>query len=649
MEVSLRTLVLVLALLAPSDIVAQQARTHLSASDATVATIDRWTLVHRLEALSRAALERDGIPGLSVVIVQGSDTLLSAGYGFADLSHRVPATPATRYRIQSLGGLLGVVLLQQVEAGRITLNDDASRLLPDFPWQGRHVSVRQLLDDTSGLPDFHYLGDAVEMNAANPKTLQDVISLFAGRPFTHAPGERYEWTLSGWILAGALLERLAGEPFDTYAARRVYAPAGMKDTTNCDDQTVVLDLARGYDRVQSGFLQANSQSASLYPFLSTVCGTAQDAANFAHALRDGRLLRQESWRAMITPTSAAHLKDPSVDDSDAAEGVAVRLRHEGTHAWVGDYGSNPGYSGALMDFPAESLTVSVLTNSGGHNAYKLARQLAREVLALPALPDRPVASLHYSTLRGTTLTLADLPTTPVERAQLVGTYRLRFDSGPPQFAVYERTVEITERFGHLMFRYLGGVQEPLLAQGKGEYAVLSAPERRFTFHMEPRKPVRMLLRYGDAPEAWRLSGAKLEGPHPAEVDSKLQNASETVERVLAVDEARRQAMLRSDVSSLDTLLADDVTILWGDGTADNKASALELFRSGRLRYTQLEYDDTQVRLYGNSAVVTGQARLKMQADGREESYTVRVTRIYAEQQGRWRMVASQTTRVLPGG
>jgi len=583
--------------------------------------------------------------------MKGSDTLLSAGYGFADLSHHVQATPTTRYRVMSLGGLLGVVLLQQVEDGRLSLDEDVSHLLPDFPWQGHRVTVRQLLDATSGLPDFHYLGDAVEANAATPKTLEDVISLFAGRAFTHTPGERYEWTISGWILAGALLERLTGEPFDAYAARRVYAPAGMKDTTNCDDEAVVPDLARGYHRVQSGFLQANLQSASLYPFLSTVCGTAQDAARFALALRTGRLLQKESFRAMTTPTPASHLHDPSVDDPDAAEGLGVSLRHEGLHAWIGDYGGGSlGYSGALMDFPAESVTVSVLSNSGGSNAYNLARQLAREVLALPALPDRPVTTLHDSTLRGSTLALADLPTTSAERAQLAGAYRLRFDSGPPQFAVYERTVEITERFGHLMLRYLGDVQEPLLAQGKGEYAVVSAPERRFTFQMEQGKPVRMLLRYGDAPDAWWLSGAKLErshSAHAADVESNLQDASEAVERVLAVDEARRQAMLHCDISALDALLADDATIFWGDGTADNKASALELFRSGRLLYTQLEYDDTRVRLYGDSAVVTGQARLKMQAEGHEESHTVRVTRIYAHQQGRWRMVSSQATRVSP--
>lgn len=120
-----------------------------------------------------------------------------------------------------------------------------------------------------------------------------------------------------------------------------------------------------------------------------------------------------------------------------------------------------------------------------------------------------------------------------------------------------------------------------------------------------------------------------------------------LQQVLAADEARRLAMLHTDVSALDSLLADDVTIFWGDGTEDDKASTLALLRSGRLRYSQLDYENTRVRLFGRTAVVTGQARIREQSDSERRSYVVRVTRVYAYQQDRWRLVASQTTRLEP--
>jgi ketosteroid isomerase-like protein len=128
-------------------------------------------------------------------------------------------------------------------------------------------------------------------------------------------------------------------------------------------------------------------------------------------------------------------------------------------------------------------------------------------------------------------------------------------------------------------------------------------------------------------------------------------AGYNVQQVLAADEARRVAMLHNDIKTLDSLLAEDVTIVWGDGTKDNKTSTLALFRSGKLHYSQLEYDNTCVRVYGDSAIVTGDARVQAEsADPPPKHsirYLVRTTRVYVHKAGRWRMVAGQTTRVAP--
>jgi ketosteroid isomerase-like protein len=132
---------------------------------------------------------------------------------------------------------------------------------------------------------------------------------------------------------------------------------------------------------------------------------------------------------------------------------------------------------------------------------------------------------------------------------------------------------------------------------------------------------------------------------PSAGHEQPSDATKAVQQVLAVDEARRLAMLHGDVTALDSLLAEDVTIFWGDGTADDKASTLALFRSGRLRYAQLDYDSTRVRVYGQTAIVTGQAHIRAQSDEHALAYLVRQTRIYVRQKVRWCLVASQTTRV----
>lgn len=135
-------------------------------------------------------------------------------------------------------------------------------------------------------------------------------------------------------------------------------------------------------------------------------------------------------------------------------------------------------------------------------------------------------------------------------------------------------------------------------------------------------------------------------PRPGSPSARPR-ASAAATQVLALDDARRLAMLHGDVAALDTILAEDATVYWGDGTADDKASTLALFRTARLRYSRFDYDSTRVRVYGPTAVVTGRGRVQLESDGQGMSHAVRITRVYVRRAGHWRLVAVQTTRADP--
>ena len=114
------------------------------------------------------------------------------------------------------------------------------------------------------------------------------------------------------------------------------------------------------------------------------------------------------------------------------------------------------------------------------------------------------------------------------------------------------------------------------------------------------------------------------------------------QQILRTDEERRVAQLNSDVGVLDRVIADDATLIYGDGTTETKASLLAQIRAGSLRWTKSEYDPPQVRIYGDVGIVTGRAR---SSTNNGPVHVVYVTRVYARRSGEWRLVASQTTRM----
>ena len=465
----------------------------------------RAALVAKLDSLARAALTAERLAGLSVAVVRGRDTLLAKGYGRADIGLDVPVTTRTTFRAIGVGTqTVAVGLLQQLEAGRLRIDDDAAALIPDFPWQGRHPTIRQLMDATSGLPDFHYLGDPLYGARGVPKALDEITALFAGLPFTHEPGARFQWTISGFHLAGVLLERLSGIQHGVYVHERILSPAGLRDSYYCDDRTIVPGLARGYEFVGNAYRNAAIQSATMYPFDATLCMTALDAVRFARALRGESLIRLESYHAMSTAVGAAQRVNPA--NPAAMRGFGTQLDAEDGHRWVGVQGSLMGFNAAVMDFEDDSLTIVALANTSNQGTSRLARRLARAVLGLPALPATstaaatPPAAFEAAQVRAHTT---------AERARYTGTYELRLVNGAPQYASFRRTYRVFEENGRLMLQPRGDPPVELIYIGDDRFVRSATPGFHIGFTIREGRAVHMVLGANAEPTAPREEGPRV--------------------------------------------------------------------------------------------------------------------------------------------
>jgi D-alanyl-D-alanine carboxypeptidase len=427
-----------------------------------------------LDGVVQQMMAQEGVVGASVLVARGEKILLHKGYGFADLGLEAAAKNETVYHV--VGPMLpftGIAVLQLMERGKLSLDDDISKYVPEFPLQGHHVTIRQLLNHTSGIVDYHYLGDPIEATSRQPKALDEVMALYAGKKWVNEPGTKWDWSISGFQLLVTIVERVSGQSFADYVQQNILTPAGVKSTTYCDDFSLVHGLSHAYRKFEKSYVPANENDMAYNADLR-FCSTVGDIYQLWESIQEKKLVGPKTFEMMTTAEGAAMHMSPQ--DPKAQYGFAVILNHEEDHRRIGQHGSLLGYSGSLYDFPEDRLTIVVLTNTEGQNAYAITRALARAVLGLPQLPAPPSPAERP---------MEDRPVSAEERKQLAGTFVLKLDRLTPglhdSFAQYRRTFRVFDEDGRLMIQSLGEGPERLLKQDDGSFAMRTRPSSRISF------------------------------------------------------------------------------------------------------------------------------------------------------------------------
>src|SRR5512140_2562775 len=240
-----------------------------------------------LDAVAQRMSTQERVAGASVLVVHRGKVVLHKGYGYADLGLEAPAKDETAYHV--VGPMLpftGIAVMQLVERGKLSLDDELAKHVPEFPMQGHRVTIRQLLNHTSGIVDYHYLGDPIEATSRQPKALDEVMALYAGKPWVNEPGTKWDWSISGFQLLVTIVERVSGQSFADYVQQNILTPAQVKSTSYCDDFTLVRGLSHGYRRMGSSFVPANENDMA-FNYDLRYCSTVGDLYQAWKAVRDG--------------------------------------------------------------------------------------------------------------------------------------------------------------------------------------------------------------------------------------------------------------------------------------------------------------------------------------------------------------------------
>jgi len=341
-------------------------------------------LAGRLDRIFAEAYPATG-PGAAVIVVRDGKTVLRKGYGLANIELSVPIAPEMVFRIGSVTKqFTAAAILKLVEAGKLSLSDEIGRFLPDYPTRGRKITVEQLLNHTSGIRSLTGM-PAWASHTREDWTPAQLIAFFQNEPLDFEPGTGWRYNNSGYLLLGAIIEKVSGKKYEDFLAESIFQPLGMERTRYGSDGPVIAGRVAGYQRTPGGIVNAPYLSMTLPFSAGGLVSTVDDLAKWQAALdRDG-LLSAESRRRMWTPVTLP-------DGRATRYGFGWGIWSDEGHAVVEHGGSINGFVSANMRWPDDRISVAVLSNATGpgRDPRMLALRAASLAAGIPADDRRAV-------------------------------------------------------------------------------------------------------------------------------------------------------------------------------------------------------------------------------------------------------------------
>jgi CubicO group peptidase (beta-lactamase class C family) len=385
-----------------------------------------------------AAWDKSGSPGAAVAVARSGEIVYERGYGLANLEYDIPNGPATVFHVASVSKqftAMAILLLER--QGKLAINDDVHKYLPELPSYGARITLHQLMNHTSGLRDQWDLLVMAGWRMDDVITQRQILDMvFHQKKLNFPPGTEHLYSNTGFTLLAEIVRRVSGKPLTDFAREQIFQPLGMTRTHFHDDhEMVVKNRAYSYQPDRDTFKLAALNYANVGA--TSLFTTAEDLVKWAHNFEEPKV----GDRALIE-----RMETPGILENGEKFNYGCGLMvgdYRGLRI-VGHSGADAGYRSNIAMFPDEKFTVVVLANLGTIQPGRLANQIADIYLAdrftRPALQRHPPAPVRREHQRLTldqlrefagTYTSEELGTSyrlVLREGQLVATHRRRAES-----------------------------------------------------------------------------------------------------------------------------------------------------------------------------------------------------------------------------
>lgn len=331
-------------------------------------------------------------PGAVVLVAKDGKTIFRKAYGLADVAKGTPMTPDMQLRVGSITKqFTSTAILMLVDDGKIKLDDDITRFLPDYPTKGKRITVENLLNHTSGIASYTGKPSFAE-HMAQDMGVTGMIDSFKNDPLDFEPGTRFKYNNSGYYLLGAIIEKVSGQSYADFLEQRIFKPLGMNDTAYDGKEHGKAVRATGHSRGPNGFVPSAPVSMT-QPFAAgALVSTVDDLARWDAAVSSGKLLKPATWQRAFAKATLANGKLSAYGYGwgiGALRGVPS-IEHGG---------AINGFNSYALRVPSEQVYVVVLRNTDGGtaDATTVAKVAAAQAIGKP-YPQRTAVTLDAQAL-----------------------------------------------------------------------------------------------------------------------------------------------------------------------------------------------------------------------------------------------------------